>query len=777
MSQVMEIATRISMIDGAGPILAALAKQVLHVEGSVKSLEKTLGGLNKQTLAVVGGLSALGGIAVLGALKSVADHGDKLLDQQFKLRNLGVQQNEILKLQAEYFANVGKAVPTSTVDEYLKTVRELRAVTGGGSAGLAAAARMAPNALMMNELLGNEMGTKAGDEFYKLLRSSEMKGIATDPTRRDAFVNEAYKYIAGFGGKLTADDFQTIARRGGVAWMNARPEAIGPIAVLGADLGGSQAGTTLMTLQQLQMGATTLSKQQGETLANLGLLDMSKTTATGFGGGRLQVQPGGIKGSLEHMGDLPGWIREVVYPALQKASGGDQAVLQSMLAKISPNRNAAKLVQMFGDEGFLDQIAKDLGIAGDVRDYRQSYSGDYLKNNPVGVKKAFASQYESMMQAIGAPMMQAALPIMRAVTELFTKIGAWANANPGIITAYGEALAKVGAGLFGAGTLAVITAVGAFLGPAGGIILGFSALYAVLGLLAKINWPGFLAPFKSFGEAALAVSKVGWNVMVVGFEALAGVLKILPGVANDCATAFGRLGDWLKGLVDKILGWVGLGGGGSYADSAARMRGMSVGSAGGWMSRAGGGKLGFSPQGPIGSGSNSDVKSMIDQEASRAGIDPRLMYGIVAGESAHGNHYDIGDGGKSFSPFQLYRGGGLGNVFERQTGLSVRDPSNMRAMARFTAEYIRKTGDLSPWHGFHGRRNWNPSWGSMGYSPGPPPQRNDKQTQIKTEIHLDGRKIASALSSHLARAHTHPRHPPYSSRGTFMGPDHQFAAG
>ncbi len=692
-----------------------------------------------------------------------------------------MQQNEILKLQAQYFADVAKAVPTSTVDEYLKTVRELRAVTGPGSAGLAAAARMAPNALMMNELLGNEMGTKAGDEFYKLLRSAEMKGIATDPTRRDAFVNEAYKYISGFGGKLTANDFQTIARRGGVAWMNARPEAIGPIAVLGADLGGSQAGTTLMTLQQLQMGATTLSKQQGETLANLGLLDMSKTTATGFGGGRLQVQPGGIKGSLEHMGDLPGWIREVVYPALQKASGGDQAVLQSMLAKISPNRNAAKLVQMFGDEGFLDQIAKDLGIAGDVRDYRQSYSGDYLKNNPVGVKKAFASQYESMMQAIGAPMMQAAIPVMKAVTELFTKIGAWANANPGIITAYGEALAKIGAGLFGAGTLAVITAIGAFLGPAGGIILGFSALYASMKLLHDLNWPGFLAPFKGFGEAVTNISKVGWNVMAVGFETLAGVLKILPGVANDVATAFGRLGDWLKGLIDKIRGWLPnwLGGwSASSADGATAGSAIAAASRGTRsMSGVGGGRLGFSPSGPIGSGSNSYLKGIIDGAAARNGIDPRLMYGIVAGESQHGNHYDIGDGGKSHGPFQMYLGGGLGNVAAR-AGIDVRKPSSIPATADWVARYIARTHDMSPWHGFHGKRDWNPRWGNMGYSPGPPPPKREDRSQMRPIIlQVNGRTFARIASEEVARLHTHPTHAPYASRGTFIGPDHQFAVG
>ncbi|MGJ0505679.1 MAG: hypothetical protein ACR652_00810 [Methylocystis sp.] len=753
MSTVYEIATKISMVNGVSGVLAVIAKDALKVEGSINSLQGSLASLNKISASVVGGLAAIGGVAVLSAFKNVAEHGEKLLDQQFKLRNLGVEQNEILKMQADYFKSISKAVPTSTVDEYLKTIRELRAVTGGDAAGLAAAARMAPKAMMMNELLGNEMGTKAGDEYYKLLRSGEMKGIATDPKKREAFIDEAYKYIAGFGGKLTADDFQVLARRGGAAWMNAKPEALGPLAVLAADLGGSGAGTTLMTLQQLQTGAMTLSKQQGDVLAKLGLLDMSKTTKTGFGGGRLQVEPGGIKGSLAYTGNLPGWIQDVIYPALQKAAGGDEGLIENMISKLAPNRNASKLIHMFGDAGFRDQIAKDLGIAGSVRDIERGY-GDYAANNPVGVKKAFHSQYESMMQAIGAPAMQAALPVMKATTEMFTKIGAFANANPRLF----ENLAK---GLAELGSAAIVGGLGMMVaGPAGGLI---GALAGSLGALAALNWDAM--------KSSIPGVTADLGKFVTGFADFGTKL------ADLFDKLLWRLGLWLSSAWQIVNKWLP-GGGGSYADAAARMRGMHSLS---WMSGVGGGKLGFGLKGPAGTGSGGDMKGLIDQEAARAGIDPRLMYGIVAGESLHGNHFDIGDGGRSHGPFQLYTGGGLGNAFEKQTGLSVRDPANMRAMARFTAEHIRRTGDMSPWHGFHGRRDWNPSWGNMGYSPsrevGPPP-KSGKQVQVHTDIHLDGRKIAQAVTHHVAQLHEHSRQSPYfSGTGMFAGPDGHFAVG
>ena len=391
-----EIAVKITMQNAVSGVFAVIARDALRLEGGVARLTKMFSSLNTTSVAVGGALAALGGTAVIGALVSVANHGQKLLDQQDKLQRAGISYNEVLKMQAEYYNKIARSVPTSTAAEYLKTVNELRAVTGS----TAEAAKLAPMALKIDALLGNNAGTSKSGEFYKLLRSSEMKGIPTDAAKRDAFAEEAYKYISAFGTKFTANDFQVLARRGGTAWMNAKPEALGPIAVVAADIGASGAGTTLMTLQQLQMGANTLSKQQGEVLEYSGLLDMSKVTRTGFGGGRLQVGAGGIKGSLEHMGDLPGWIKEVVYPAIEKAAHGDEAMIQALIAKLSPNRNAAKLIEMFGSKGFLDQQFKDIGLAGMQEPASVAYE-HYISRNPEGVKKKLAEQYESMMQAIG----------------------------------------------------------------------------------------------------------------------------------------------------------------------------------------------------------------------------------------------------------------------------------------------------------------------------------------------------------------------------------------
>jgi hypothetical protein len=479
--------------------------------------------------------------------------------------------------------------------------------------------------------------------------------------------------------------------------MNAKPEALGPIAVVAADIGASGAGTTLMTLQQLQMGANTLSKQQGEVLENLGLLDMSKVTRTGFGGGRLQVGAGGIKGSLEHMGDLPGWIKDVVYPAIEKAAHGDEAQMQALIAKLSPNRNAAKLIEMFGSKGFLDQQFKDIGLAGMQHPVDQAYN-DYITRNPEGVKKAFADQYESMMQAIGAPVMQAAIPVMKGVTDLFTNIGAWANAHPEGIKLAAQAMAVVGGAMIVLGSAAVVGAAASMI-PGGIVVVAITSIAGVIGTLAALNWDAVSGGLEWFGKAMATLGSIGWDALVAGIK----------NVADGLAWLKEKIGGFFSGLFSKTsFEGGGFGAGGLFHNASFGGGGSSAG----WNASYGGGST------PLGTGTGSDVKRIVDSAAMANGVNPRVLYGIIAGESGHGNRYDFnGKGESSWSMFQLNRAGGLGNTFERETGLNVKDPSNIPAIANWVAKHIAKTHNLSPWRGFHGARDWSPNWGSMGYSP------------------------------------------------------------
>ncbi|HEX6840811.1 MAG TPA: hypothetical protein VF113_04755, partial [Stellaceae bacterium] len=81
--------------------------------------------------------------------------------------------------------------------------------------------------------------------------------------------------------------------------------------------------------------------------------------------------------------------------------------------------------------------------------------------------------------------------------------------------------------------------------------------------------------------------------------------------------------------------------------------------------------------------------------ATKYGIDPDTAVAVARSE---GLKTFLGDGGKSGGAFQLYTGGGLGNTFEKETGLNPLDPKNERATIDFALQQAAQ-GGWGPWHG------------------------------------------------------------------------------
>jgi hypothetical protein len=123
------------------------------------------------------------------------------------------------------------------------------------------------------------------------------------------------------------------------------------------------------------------------------------------------------------------------------------------------------------------------------------------------------------------------------------------------------------------------------------------------------------------------------------------------------------------------------------------------------------------------------LTKLITAEAQRAGIDPRLMEGIRAGESGHTGKYDHNrnrnTGDDSYGPFQLnnLHPGDMGSAFERDTAEErkrlgfggLEGPRTIPLQARYVANWIKRTGNMKPWAGFHGPREADPRWGDAGY--------------------------------------------------------------
>jgi hypothetical protein len=89
----------------------------------------------------------------------------------------------------------------------------------------------------------------------------------------------------------------------------------------------------------------------------------------------------------------------------------------------------------------------------------------------------------------------------------------------------------------------------------------------------------------------------------------------------------------------------------------------------------------------------AEIGAYIRQQAELRGIDPDIAWRVANSE---GLNHPVGDYGQSFGPYQLYVGGGLGNVFQTQTGLS---PANYEQNWRTQVQWVLN------WVTTHG---WNP---------------------------------------------------------------------
>lgn len=554
MASPYEIAIRISMENAVSPILAIIGKDMLGLGIGVKELEK---GLNRVGVglkaAIAGGVGLAAAFAIGKGILDVADKGQELIHQQNLMLNNGIKLNEVLDVTSKAYSDIAKNVPTANSAEILKAYSELRSVVGAD-----AALGITPMTLKTEEILKRVTGKDSSGDGFKLWRSMEMKGIATaDPELAKKIIGSMVDDIGGSMGKLSAGDFQQMAKRGGASFRRATPESIlGPLAVLASDIGGDGTGTMMSTFYNFMSGANAMSLQQLKTLRAVGLIDESKVKVEK---GRVVADAGAIIGSTERLNDIPGWMafakpyidKEAAREAALPANKGktQEELAGDLEAKIGRNRNVIKAFDMFTDPGFAVQIQKDIDLwrqglgvdgryastlglaprttapqhledpaqaaeaAGSQKSLSQKYA-DYT-----AVMEGLQKQWESFMMAVGGPAAKSLIPILQNLTTSFSNMGEWANAHQEGIGQFAKVMEALAVGLAVLGGAALTAGIFALAGP-GGVLL---ALAASMGTLVAV-----------FNNTPIA--------------------DLVTGLGS----AFNGLFSMLRGFVNRVRGLVGL---------------------------------------------------------------------------------------------------------------------------------------------------------------------------------------------------------------------------
>jgi hypothetical protein len=98
------------------------------------------------------------------------------------------------------------------------------------------------------------------------------------------------------------------------------------------------------------------------------------------------------------------------------------------------------------------------------------------------------------------------------------------------------------------------------------------------------------------------------------------------------------------------------------------------------------------------------LTAFIQATAAKYGIDPNVALRVAKSEGLSSFQSGVFKNGvqePSYGAFQLYTGGGLGNLFQKETGLDPSDPKNERA----TIDYALKQASQGGWGPWYGAKN------------------------------------------------------------------------
>ncbi|MDR9781587.1 phage tail length tape measure family protein [Rhizobium redzepovicii] len=204
---------------------------------------------------------------------------------------------------------------------------------------------------------------------------------------------------------------------------------------------------------------------------------------------------------------------------------------------------------------------------------------------------------------------------------------------------------------------------------------------------------------KSFGDAFS-------NELVSGSHDIGK--SFLKGFESALTNEASKLWEkFFDGVGNIFANWItGAKGGGSSVSGASSIASAVLGS-------AANDNMGKAPVIPVTRAPLGDIASYISQAAAKRGIDPDIALRVAKSEGGlaswnlQSTYMKNGVQEPSFGPFQLYKGGGLGNDFMRKTGLDPALAANGPAGVDFALDHAAKNG-WGAWYGAGkaGISNW-----------------------------------------------------------------------
>jgi hypothetical protein len=381
MSDIYAISVKIGMQNGVSSVLQVIQRDLMGLNSAI---DLTAGKFSRMQVAVAGGMTAMAGIATLGAFAEIARAGGKLLDQQQVMLSNGTTQVDLAREMATAYSMVG--IGGSNLVDNLKMVSDLRQLLG--ATNLPEALTLAPTLMKAGIATGLSLGIDPEKAAYTIALIQDNLGYDVNPITRQLDPNRVadtaktfQDIIAGSGGRVTLDMLLAFSKQARTAGRLLSDEGLLKMAPVIQAMGGYRAGTGLQAFDRAGIGGV-MTTRGTSWLEKLGLLnpDDVHNGESGY----VRIDPGSIKGSDQMASDPQAWANSVLLPALEKA-GMTTADAMKVLA---PGLDASAGT---GTSSLLTQIIQS-GLANTTNGLLSELIGNTVQN---------AKDYANYQQAYG----------------------------------------------------------------------------------------------------------------------------------------------------------------------------------------------------------------------------------------------------------------------------------------------------------------------------------------------------------------------------------------
>lgn len=525
---VYKIGVALAVSSNGAQVLGALSHQLLNVNAHVNQLQ---GGLNRLKVAIGGAFAVAGGVAILGTMGKMVEHGHELVKIQADMAQAGVKAADIQEATAKAWEMTAQNKNMSAV-EVMKLINDGRMTFGSQRD----ATHHVDDFVQAQSFLKAYQGGKhAGHgeglmrEINAAMKSGELAGKIS-PAEMQEHVKQLVAMKVAYGEGVKVTDYLTAQRAGGVSLRNTKDEfRYGTFPALVQE-NGSGAGVMLMTaFNKIAAGTGNREKSLG-LMRDIGLLEDGKYKNTKKGAEL--TSPDGIKGASAFAANPHKWVMEVFKPLVDKVTT-DPIKQAQMISGMFPDRNAAKLLTEILQQS--PKFEKDGRLMQEA--YKKQDGKGYVDNSYGGQKQAFNAQVDNLQQILGGAMVGPATEALKKLNEALSGMAQWAKAaeHADKIKGIGIAIAGLGAALVGTGVTALVIAAGPVAAAVGGIIAGYSAL------------AGALVAFKPQIMGAI--------------EAISGVLTQIPAKVSAIAGVFvaeiGKIPEMVSGAISAAMTAIG----------------------------------------------------------------------------------------------------------------------------------------------------------------------------------------------------------------------------